>query len=144
LAVGIYALVVGTARQAPLALQRQASATDAASKTDRWGVPPGRTAIPNPVPRTEKAIAMGRTLFHKQCATCHGRAGKNDGPGASGVAQDIQRARFLTDPELQAESDGSLFWKIREGRGPMPSTEKRLRDEERWQIVHYLRALASR
>ena len=34
-----------------------------------------------------------------------------------------------------------LFWKITEGRKPMPSTKKSLTEEQRWQVVNYIRTL---
>ena len=39
-------------------------------------------------------------------------------------------------------TDGGIFWKMREGRGAMPSFKKLLTGEERWHLVNYLRALA--
>ena len=48
----------------------------------------------------------------------------------------------FTDPKLQAsETDGSLFWKMTNGRGPMPSWRDTLSDQERWQLVNYIRKL---
>ena len=42
---------------------------------------------------------------------------------------------------MSAETDGSLFWKISEGRGPMPPWKQVLTDKQRWQVVDYLRKL---
>jgi mono/diheme cytochrome c family protein len=40
-------------------------------------------------------------------------------------------------------TDGEIFWKITEGRRPMPSFKKELTDEQRWQLVNFLRRLAN-
>ena len=37
-------------------------------------------------------------------------------------------------------TDGELFWKITNGRGPMPS-RKHLPETDRWSVVHYIRSL---
>ncbi len=42
---------------------------------------------------------------------------------------------------MSEETDGSLFWKMGEGRGPMPSWKDELSDKERWQLVIYIRKL---
>jgi mono/diheme cytochrome c family protein len=47
----------------------------------------------------------------------------------------------LTDPRLRNETEGELFWKITKGRRPMPSFRNKLSDEERWEVVLYLRTL---
>jgi len=39
-------------------------------------------------------------------------------------------------------TDGELFWKISEGRRPMPEFKKRLTEEQRWQLVNYVRTFA--
>ncbi len=33
---------------------------------------------------------------------------------------------------------GEHFWKITIGRGPMPSYQKDLTEEERWHVVNYI------
>ena len=49
----------------------------------------------------------------------------------------------FTDGHMMGEmTDGGIFWKMSEGRGPMPSFKKLLTDEERWHLVNHLRALA--
>jgi cytochrome c553 len=53
----------------------------------------------------------------KQCATCHGRRGKGDGPSSTMV-----KARDLTNAEFQASmSDEQLKKVIREGKDKMPA-----------------------
>lgn len=53
----------------------------------------------------------------KQCATCHGRRGRGDGPSSTMV-----KARDLTDADFQATlSDEQLAKVIREGKDKMPA-----------------------
>ena len=113
-----------------------------AQEHEPWVISPRRAAVPNPVAKTDQAIAMGQELYEDECATCHGATGQNDGPGAKKIAEEMKRALLLTDPKVQEQSDGALFVKITEGRDKMPSLEKDLSDQERWQIVHFLRTFA--
>jgi mono/diheme cytochrome c family protein len=41
---------------------------------------------------------------------------------------------------MGAVTDGELFYKLTEGRKPMPSFKKRLSDEQRWRMVLLIRA----
>jgi mono/diheme cytochrome c family protein len=43
---------------------------------------------------------------------------------------------------MEEMTDGEIFWKIGEGRRPMPSFKKRLTDDQRWQLVNYVRSFA--
>jgi mono/diheme cytochrome c family protein len=121
-----------------------ASGALAAAQHEPWVISPRRAAVPNPVPQTDQAVAKGREVYKAECATCHGDTGQNDGPGVKKIAAEMKQALLLTDPQVHEQSDGSLFWKITEGRGKMPSTENELSEEERWQLVHFVRTFAHR
>jgi mono/diheme cytochrome c family protein len=50
----------------------------------------------------------------------------------------------LTDAShMNALGDGELFYKISEGHRPMPAFRKRLTEEQRWQLVLFLRSLTA-
>jgi mono/diheme cytochrome c family protein len=40
------------------------------------------------------------------------------------------------------QSDGAIFWKMSEGNTPMPAFQETFTEEQRWQVVHYVRTLA--
>jgi high-affinity iron transporter len=51
----------------------------------------------NPLQADSQAVRAGAALFASNCASCHGEAGKGDGPGAalaSPVAYDFTRPEF--------------------------------------------------
>ncbi len=105
-----------------------------------WPVPEEATKLKNPVPANEAALAAGKALFAEYCAQCHGVGGKGDGPEAP--MYDVKPADF-TDAHMMGEmTDGGIFWKITEGRAPMPPFKKRLTEEQRWQLVNYVRTFA--
>ena len=68
---------------------------------------------------------------------CHGTKGA--GNGVAGASLKPKPANF-TLKEIQAQSDGAIFWKITEGRTPM-AAYKMLSDTQRWQLVSYIRTL---
>jgi mono/diheme cytochrome c family protein len=116
------------------------SAAPVAAQGDApWVAPERRAARANPLQPTADNVAEGKKVYTRECQSCHGAAGDNDGPKAP---KEMARTRKLTDPTLWTETDGALFWKIAEGRRPMPSTLEALNDRERWQVVLYLRTLA--
>jgi mono/diheme cytochrome c family protein len=78
-------------------------------------------------------------VFQDNCTICHGDQGKGDGPGASALT--TKPANF-TDPKLmKAETDGSIFYKMSEGRDLMPAWKDVLPETQRWELVNYIREL---
>ena len=109
---------------------------------NEWKGPARAASKKNPIPPDENALARGKAIYVRECLSCHGRQGKGDGPSASGLEK---LPGDLTDSQrISVQSDGELFWKISEGKTPMPTMKKSLTEEERWQVVHYIRSLASK
>ncbi len=105
-----------------------------------WPVPENTKKIKNPVPVAEAGLAVARDLYLDNCAQCHGEKGKGDGPEAAmyGV-----KPADLTDARVMNElTDGEIFYKMSEGREPMPAFRKSLSEEKRWQLVNLLRTFA--
>src|SRR5215216_7658356 len=116
-------------------------ATAADSKSDKWLSPAPSAAKKNPVSPTRESIAAGQKIYSKACALCHGKSGDADGPAV--IELNIHPAS-LSDPQLDTEPDGSLFWKIATGKKPMPEYGKRLSETDRWHLVNYIRTLPKR
>ena len=115
------------------------SSTAAAdSLAEKWLSPAPSTAKKNPVASSQNSIAAGQKIYSKTCVMCHGKAGDADGPAV--IELNIHPAK-LSDPQLNTESDGALFWKITTGRKPMPAYGKRLSETDRWNLVNYIRTL---
>jgi mono/diheme cytochrome c family protein len=74
--------------------------------------------------------------WQKQCATCHGKRGRGDGPSSTMV-----KARDLSDPQFQSSvSDDQLKKVIREGKDKMPAFN--LPDSIIDGLVEHVRTLA--
>jgi mono/diheme cytochrome c family protein len=104
------------------------------SAQGEWKAPAEGKSMKNPVKGTGKAKQSVET----NCASCHGPAGKGDGPAAAALPP--PKPADWTSAKVQAQTDGELFWKISNGRGAMPPW-KHLPEKERWEIVNYIRTL---
>jgi len=108
------------------------------SMSGKWLSPAASGAKKNPIGPTLDSIAAGQKIYSKTCAMCHGKSGDADGPAV--IELNIHPAK-LSDPQLQTESDGALFWKITTGKKPMPAYGKRLSETDRWNLINYVRTL---
>jgi mono/diheme cytochrome c family protein len=105
----------------------------------KWVAPATADKKTNPVAVNAQSIAAGKALFTKSCESCHGKKGKGDGPKSAEIDQKVGD---YTTAAFAKESDGAIFWKISEGKKPMPSMKTDLTEEQRWQLVIYVRELA--
>lgn len=104
-----------------------------------WPVPEKNAKTVNPVKSSAESIASGKSLWNLHCASCHGKKGLGDG---SKAAQLKTQPEDMSKSSLQAQSDGSLFYKISEGRDDMPSFKKKIPDaEDIWNLVNFARTL---
>ena len=109
-----------------------------AGSNNEWKVPERAAKKQNPIPADANSIAVGKTVYTKECFSCHGTTGKGDGP----AAKDLEKSPGdLSNPKLWDQTDGALFWKITTGRKPMASYEKLLTEEQRWNAINYVRTL---
>lgn len=112
-----------------------------ATAEEPWSAPERAKKKPNPFP-AGNILTSGKRLYERECLSCHGRTGRGDGSAAKGL--EVPPGDLTNAGRMNAQTDGELFWKITEGKKPMPTFKKALTDEERWQLVHYLRTLVSK
>jgi mono/diheme cytochrome c family protein len=101
----------------------------------KWEAPADAKKLKNPVAKSDKILASARKLFETNCLTCHGPKGLGDGVAAAGLP--VKPANW-TAAATQAMTDGEIFWKVSNGRGPMPPW-KHLPENDRWSLVHFIR-----
>jgi mono/diheme cytochrome c family protein len=105
-----------------------------------WPVPDAAAKMTNPVKSSSESISNGKSLWGQHCASCHGKTGMGDGSKAAQLKTTLND--FTKATPVQAESDGSLFYKISEGRDEMPTFKKKIPDaDDRWSLVDYMRTL---
>ncbi|OQP64225.1 cytochrome C [Niastella vici] len=104
-----------------------------------WPVPDKAAKTANPVKPSSESVNAGKSLWIQHCVSCHGKKGLGDGTKA---AQLKTQPQDLSTATAQSQSDGSLFYKIAEGREDMPSFKKKIPDaEDIWNVVNYMRTL---
>jgi mono/diheme cytochrome c family protein len=106
-----------------------------------WTAPAYVDTIKNPITFGQSEKTEATKIYTSTCWACHGLDGKGNGPAAANMK--IKPADH-TSSKVQAESDGSLFWKISTGRGDMQPYLKVLSVKQRWALVHYIRSLSQK
>ncbi len=111
--------------------------------------PEAPVAVGMEIRATEESIAAGKKIYEeKECWKCHGFEGRGDGPSAGGLEDDwgnpSQVFDFTTGKNLRGgNSDKDIYLRFTTGMTgtPMPSFATELTDTQRWELVHYVRAL---
>jgi mono/diheme cytochrome c family protein len=93
--------------------------------------------LKNPLLPTAEILALGKEKYNIYCSPCHGNFGEGDSR---------LKGQFPNPPSLHAEktrnwSDGSIYHVITEGQNVMPAYTSQLDSDERWAVIHYVRAL---
>jgi mono/diheme cytochrome c family protein len=92
----------------------------------------------NPLPRTKVVFALGHKAYASRCEVCHGALANGVGSltaAYGGKPANLQAQQFRDYP------DGKLYWAIVNGKNAMPSHAPYLTEQERWAVIHYVRAL---
>jgi DMSO reductase family type II enzyme heme b subunit len=107
----------------------------------------GGALAPRPAAAQPGDVALGKQVYAKRCAGCHGASGKGDGPAAELL---VPRPRDFTAGKYkirsvagQLASDQDLFRVVTDG---MPGTSmpswRVLSERERWAVVAYIKTFA--
>lgn len=100
-----------------------------------WVVPEDKKSKESPFKFTGETSSKGQVIFQQNCTVCHGEPGKGTyNKGLVPVPGDPATDKF------QKQVDGSLFFKITNGRGAMPQFKDILTEEQRWQVISYFRS----
>ena len=105
-------------------------------------IPVSAAQAPNPVKSTPESITRAQKWWKLDCAMCHGK----DGEGKGETAADMKlKISDFTDPAtLKDHTDGELFYIIKNGHQDMPPEGPRVKEEENWDLVNYVRSLAKK
>lgn len=91
-----------------------------------------------PIDVTPEVMATGQKKYEIYCQVCHGETG--DG---NGITKQYGMAATPTyhDARLRGMSEGEIFNTITHGKNLMGAYGMKLRPEERWAVIAYIRAL---
>ena len=112
-----------------------------------WELPADADKTKNPVTASAESIEKGKALYldptKGNCIFCHGETGTGN---EANMPRLRRKPADLTNKErMTAQTDGELFWKITKGiTGIMPGREKKMTEEERWDVVNYVRTLSKK
>ncbi len=105
---------------------------------EEWVVPNDKKDRLSPFAFNDSIQMSGKEIYYSidkgSCVSCHGDPGKNNW---------IPQTADPNDPagtKIQSNSDGELFYKIYEGRTPMPTFKETLTRDEIWAVISYLRS----
>lgn len=101
-----------------------------------WEVPAKEKNMENPVKADAESIKVGRMVYNKNCASCHGKTGLGNGVKARGL--ETFPGDFSVE-YYQSQTDGEHFYKTKFGRDEMPKYENKIEDEDIWHMVNYMR-----
>ncbi len=112
----------------------------AQESTGQWEAPVSAVSKKNPIPADAHSLALGKEVFEENCLPCHGASGRGDGPASKALTK---KPGNLTDAKrMETQTDGALYWKIGEGSNPMPEFKDALTDDQRWEVINYVKTLA--
>jgi hypothetical protein len=95
------------------------------------------TNLFNPLPVSKKVLDIGKKRYDTYCSPCHGYFGKGD----SRLKGQFPNPPSLHSDKVRRWKDGSIYHVITNGQNVMPGYERQLNREDRWAIIHYVRAL---
>jgi mono/diheme cytochrome c family protein len=101
---------------------------------------PNVEPVTNPVPASADSHTRGEKLYVKFCSKCHGMNGNGAGPSAHGFSTDPRKLWSWYQADKSA--DPYLFWFITNGRSDMPPWGVILSENQRWDLVNYIKTFA--
>ncbi|GAB4546155.1 MAG: hypothetical protein Kow0063_40430 [Anaerolineae bacterium] len=78
-------------------------------------------------------VAAGQAIYEANCLACHAADGSGQGPGVPD---------FTDVAAMSTKSPQALFDVVSQGRAEMPAFADQLSEEERWQVVDFVRSFS--
>ncbi|MGB8730466.1 MAG: cytochrome c, partial [Candidatus Sulfotelmatobacter sp.] len=94
----------------------------------------------NPVKSSPESLTRAKKWWTLDCAMCHGANG--DGKGSLATDMKLKLVDFTDPATLKDRTDGEIFYIIKNGHQDMPPEGDRIKPEENWDLVNYVRSLS--
>ena len=125
------------------ALPAQQSSAPSTQKSPTYeAIPVEAAKQPNPVKTSPESLARAKKWWTLDCVMCHGADG--NGKGETAVDMKLKLADFTDPATLKDRTDGEIFYIIKNGHNDMPAEGARVKTEENWDLVNYVRSLAKK
>jgi mono/diheme cytochrome c family protein len=105
-------------------------------------IPADAKQMENPVKATPASLAQAKKMYGYDCAICHGE--KGDGKGEIAADQKPPLKDWTDPAALKDMTDGELFYVIKNGKGNMTGEGDRLKTDDTWNMVIYVRSFAKK
>ena len=92
--------------------------------------------LTNPTEYNEAAIQRGKRLYSSNCVACHGLLGNANAPVGK-----VMGVPNISTEFYGAKPDGSIYGILMNGGSNMPRYGYKFSEEDRWNLVNYVRYL---
>ena len=131
-------LLAGTVATQTSTTSSQSAAAQAASSYS--AIPVEAAKAENPVKSSPESLARAKKWWGLDCAMCHGTNG--NGQGDTAKEMKLKLVDFTDSKSLKDRTDGEIYYVIKNGHNDMPAEGPRIKTEEGWDLVNYVRSLA--
>ncbi len=100
------------------------------------------TSLKNPLAgeMSEEVLSVGMTHYNTQCMVCHGQVGEGSAKSTVAEFMALKPPTLLSD-KIRGWTDGQIYHVITIGQGVMGGYAHHIPQQERWQVVNYIRHL---
>jgi cytochrome c len=137
-----FALVLPALFLLTLPVLTQQSSTPGQKPSSYAVIPVESAKQQNPVKPSPESTARAKKWWTLDCEMCHGKTG--DGKGDTAKEMKLTMMDFTNPDTLKDHTDGELFYIIKNGHNEMPAEGPRVKTEEAWDLVNYVRAFAKK
>lgn len=124
----------------PLFAQQSPSNPTPPKSSAYAAIPVEAAKRPNPVKASPESLTRAKKWWTLDCAMCHGKEG--DGKGETAKDMKLTMMNFTDPATLKDRTDGEIFYIITKGHNDMPAEGPRVKEEEAWDLVNYVRSFA--
>ena len=124
----------------PVVAQQPSGNATAQKPSAYASIPVEAARAQNPVKSSPESIARAKKWWNLDCSMCHGSSG--DGKGDIAKDMKLNMADFTNANTLKDRTDGEIYYIIKNGHNDMPAEGPRIKTEEGWDLVNYVRSLA--
>lgn len=126
----------------PILTQQSSSPASGQKQGSYAAIPVEAARQQNPVKPSPESTARAKKWWALDCQMCHGKNG--DGKGETATEMKLTMMDFTNPDTLKDRTDGEIFYIIKNGHNDMPAEGPRVKTEEAWDLVNYVRAFAKK
>jgi cytochrome c len=127
---------------APVLTPQQSSPNATGQNSGYSAIPVEAAKQQNPVKPSPESTGRAKKWWGMDCEMCHNKTG--DGKGETAKEMKLPMMDFTNPDTLKDRSDGEIFYIIKNGHNNMPAEGPRIKTEEAWDLVNYVRAFAKK